>query len=68
MASMTKLRRRLLRWERYVRHYPYSPSFKTPPGHDRAVFAVDDERERWTAYWPEGGCSCGLDWRQQCSA
>lgn len=55
MASMTQLRRRLLRWDRYVCHYPYSPAFRTPKGHDRAVFALDDERDRRTVrtvYWP----------------
>lgn len=51
MASLRRLRRRLLRWNRYVRHYPYSRWIATPPGHDRAAWAVADEEER--RFWAE---------------
>jgi hypothetical protein len=51
VASLARLRRRLLRWNRYVQRYPYSPWIATPPGHDRAASAVADEEER--RFWDE---------------
>lgn len=51
MASLRRLRRRLLRWERYMRHYPHQWWIGTPPGHDRAASAVADENRR--RFWAE---------------
>lgn len=48
MASLTRLRRRLTRWRRYVAHHP--PGAVRPPGHDRAAAAVQEEQHRrWCA-------------------
>lgn len=51
MASLRRLNRRLLRWQRYMRHYPHEWWIATPPGHDRASSAVADENER--RFWAE---------------
>lgn len=75
MASMTKLRRRMQRWSRYADKTCYNPrttqpwAWQPPRGFQRAARAIERERGRRESgdHWPEG-CSCGLDWRQQCSA
>lgn len=52
MASLTRLRRRLARWDRYTaRTNPAWPA----PGHGRAAAAVwreQDRRSVGTVYWP----------------
>lgn len=76
MASLRKLRRRLLRWDRYAQRYGYpSPkellSLHVEPmtvlplgGHCRAWDAVEIERERrWVraVYWPTDLAAWGID-------
>ena len=66
MASMRRLRRRLLRWDRYSAgrynrpyHFdPDSPYAKIPPGHWRAWNAVRDEFARRDPYAGYGPCFC----------
>lgn len=56
MSSLRKLRRRLLRWNRYADAIgPVSVDNKLPPGYWRAYLAVERERERRqirTVHWP----------------
>lgn len=61
MASLTRLRRRLLRWSRYTDRVAYNPrisqpwAWQPPHGFQRAARAVVAERERRevrTVYWP----------------